>query len=242
MHLFLLRVPNLDAMWHLHPEQAPGDSFAAELPDLPAGQYKIFADVVDPRGFPWTLVGSIDLPQIVGKPLVGDDSAWSGAPLVAPAADSVSSQLPDGGRIVWQRPPGPLKAGAPLEFTFDVQDKAGRPVQDLEPYMGMAGHAEFVRSDLSVFAHVHPAGSVSMAALDLAQAGMAGGADSAQPPVSMSMPMDAPMGMPMATSAPLPPEVRFPYGFPQSGDYRIFVQIKRAGRVETGVFDAHVQE
>jgi hypothetical protein len=53
--------------------------------------------------------------------------------------------------------------------------------------------------------------------------------------------MSMPMSMPMPESGPLPPEVRFPYGFPQAGDYRIFVQVKRAGRVETGVFDAHVQ-
>jgi hypothetical protein len=103
----------------------------------------------------------------------------------------------------------------------------------------MAGHAEFVRSDLSVFAHVHPAGSVSMAALELAQEGLPGSVDSAQAPMSMPMPM--PTSMPMPDSGPLPPEVRFPYGFPQPGDYRIYVQVKRAGRVETGVFDAHVE-
>lgn len=235
MHLFLLHVPELDRMWHLHPDPAGGGAFAVDLPDVPAGRYQVFADVVDPRGYPWTLVGSIDLPQVAGKALAGDDSMWSGEPLAASATDSASSPLPDGGRIVWQRPAGGLKADVPLEFKFSVEDKAGRPAQDMEPYMGMAGHAEIVLSDLSVFAHVHPAGSVSMAALELAQAELPGAATSGQE--AMSMPMD--MAMPAA--GPLPPEVRFPYGFPRPGDYRIFVQIKRAGRVETGVFDAYVK-
>ena len=106
--------------------------------------------------------------------------------------------------------------------------------------MGMAGHAEFVRSDLSVFAHVHPAGSVSMAALELAGTGIRGGADPASQ-MAMAMPAGQARSMPMADSGPLPPEVRFPYGFPQPGVYRIFVQIKRAGRVETAVFDARVE-
>jgi hypothetical protein len=39
----------------------------------------------------------------------------------------------------------------------------------------------------------------------------------------------------------LPPVVTFPYGFPQPGSYRIFVQMKRAGKIETGVFDAKVE-
>jgi hypothetical protein len=233
MHLFLVHVPELDSMWHLHPELAGGDTFAVDLPTLPVGRYQAFADVVDPRGFPWTLVGSIDLAQINGKPLAGDDSAWSGASLVATAADSTIAVLADGGRIVWQRPTDTLKAGVPLEFKFLVEDKDGLPARDMQPYMGMAGHAEFVRSDLSVFAHVHPAGSVSMAALELAQAAMPGAVSPQQDTMAMSMPMPE--------SGPLPPEVRFPYGFPQAGDYRIFVQVKRAGRVETGVFDAHVQ-
>ena len=239
MHLFLLHAPELDALWHLHPDPADEGAFAVDLPVMPAGHYQIFADVVDPRGFPWTLVGSIDLPQIAsGKPLAGDDSMWSGAPLVrATHPDSTNSQLPDGGRIVWQRSAGLLQSNVPLDFTFAVQDKSGHPVRDLEPYMGMAGHAEFVRSDLSVFAHLHPAGSVSMAALELAQNGLPNGAGSVQE----AMPKSMPMSMPMPESGLLSPEVRFPYGFPKPGDYRIFVQVKRAGRVETGMFDAHVQ-
>jgi hypothetical protein len=241
MHLFLIRQPDLDAMWHLHPEQN-GDAFAVDLPDMPAGRYQIFGDVVDPRGYPWTLVGTTDLPKISGKALAGDDSMWSGSGLGAPPAElSTSWPLPDGGHMIWRRPAGTLKAGMPLEFTFDVQDTDGKPVNDMEPYMGMAGHAEFVRSDFSVFAHVHPAGSVSMASMELAEAGMAGEGDAAQS--AMTMPGGTAMSMPMtmAESGPLPPEVRFPYGFPTAGNYRIFVQVKRAGRVETGVFDAHVE-
>jgi hypothetical protein len=163
----------------------------------------------------------------------GDDSSWSGAPLANASAQQATavSKLPDGGAIVWQHST-PLKANAAMDFKFEVQDKDGKPAQDMQPYMGMAGHAEFVRSDLSVFAHVHPSGSVSMASLEMAQAGLTDATPQGMP---------AGMAMSSASEATIAPEVSFPYGFPQPGDYRIFVQIKRAGQVETGVFDAHVE-
>jgi len=231
MHLFLIGAPGLDRMWHLHPERIAGGAFGEDLPSMPAGRYQIFADVVDKNGFPWTLVGNVDLAQIEGKALAGDDSTWSGTAFSAQGVDTSAAELADGGRMIWKRETGPLKANVPMDFKFSVEDKDGKPVTDMEPYMGMAGHAEFVSTDLSVFAHVHPAGSVSMAALELARTGAG---------ASGELQAGMPMAMPMA-SAPLPPEVSFPYGFPHPGDYRIFVQIKRGGRVQTGVFDAHVQ-
>jgi hypothetical protein len=91
---------------------------------------------------------------------------------------------------------------------------------------------------MSVFAHVHPAGSVSMAALDLAQQGLPG----ATPEMQLQGSGMQGMSMDSSTkSGPLPPEVSFPYGFPKPGDYRIFVQVKRAGQVQTAAFDVHVE-
>ncbi len=232
MHLFLIGFPGMEKMWHLHPDLAGGGAFSERLPAMPAGQYKVFADIVDKNGFPWTLVGNLELPQIIGKAASGDDSGWGGAPLSTPFSETTIAQLRDGGHVVWKRDNGPLKANVPISFKFRVEDRDGAPAHDLQPYMGMAAHAEVVCSDLSVFAHIHPNGSVSMAALDLAQAGL----------VPQSSAMASGMTMEMAgSSGNLPPEFSFPYGFPHPGDYRVFVQIKRAGQVQTAAFDAHVQ-
>jgi hypothetical protein len=235
MHLFLIRAPEMDHMWHLHPERIAGGAFAENLPAIPAGQYQVFADVVDKTGYPWTLVGKIQLPQINGPAPAGDDSGWSGAGLPQPGSDTATAQLADGARMIWERGSLPLRANVAGSFKFRVEEKDGAPAHNLEPYMGMAAHAEVVASDLSVFAHIHPAGSVSMAALELAQAGLTGRSGG-----EMSMPMMSQQSSMAHTSAPLPAEFSFPYGFPRPGDYRIFVQVKRGGRVETAAFDAHV--
>src|SRR5580692_4881640 len=234
MHLFLISTPGMERMWHLHPQRAEGGAFVDELPSMPGGHYEVFADIVDKDGFPWTLVGQVDLPQMNGKPMAGDDSTWTGTALATEVGDRNVAQLADGGRIVWERGNAPLVANTAMVFKFKVEDKDGNPAKDIEPYMGMAGHAEFVSSDMSVFAHIHPAGSVSMAALELANASPAAGAAAVDGRAPNGM------AMPMATR-PLESEVSFPYGFPKAGEYRIFVQVKRAGHVETGAFDSHVQ-
>jgi hypothetical protein len=234
MHLFLVASPAMQRMWHLHPDHAEGDAFVKRLPAMPAGQYQVFADILDTTGFPWTLVGKIDLPPISAEAAAGDDSGWDGAPLTPRVSDTTVAQLPDGARMVWERGNVPVTANVPASLNFRVEAKDNTPARDLQPYMGMAAHAEVVCSDWSVFAHIHPSGTVPMAALRLAQSGDTLHSSAAAPRMEMRMPMPG-------SSAPLPPDFSFAYGFPHPGDYRIFVQIKRSGEVQTAVFDTHVQ-
>jgi hypothetical protein len=218
MHLFVVS-PALDRLWHLHPRDSGRAAFEQQLPPMPAGRYEIFADVVHETGVPETMVSNVDLPAIDGGVLEGDDSAWS----AAAGANLFARESPvAGGRIVWVDPP-PLVTKKLTVLTFRVDDESGTPASDLELYMGMPGHAVIVRKDRRVFAHVHPSGSAPMAALEIAARSLNGSA--AAHPHHMSA---------------RPSMVSFPYGFPEPGDYRIFVQVKRAGRVLTGAFDVQV--
>ncbi len=243
MHLFLLREPGLDEFYHLHPlpvETASG-TFEMQLPSIPAGKYQVFADVVRASGFPDTMTAEIEVPEIHGAALAADNSAATAPPLGnASSANSatpegLASLLPDGYRMVWVRGTQPLVANQFMLLRFELQDPQGKPVTDSEPYMGMAGHAEIVKSDRTVFAHIHPDGSVPMAALELTQKNSpaVSGGPAMDPNMNMTMPM-------AEDSAAEKSRVSFPYGFPKPGDYRLFVQMKRGGVIETGVFDARV--
>ncbi|MCW5803638.1 MAG: hypothetical protein KIT31_14745, partial [Deltaproteobacteria bacterium] len=81
LHLFAVRVPELDRLAHLHPERT-GDGMAVALPPLPAGSYAVFADVVLGNGFPITGTGAVELPDLAAcaaPPAAADDAWWAGA-------------------------------------------------------------------------------------------------------------------------------------------------------------------
>jgi hypothetical protein len=135
----------------------------------------------------------------------------------------------------WVAAPATLRAKEPVQFKFELRDASDRAPRDMAFYMGMLGHAAFVKTDGSVFAHIHPNGSIAMAAFMQAQQQV-----NQRPAESSGMKNDMP-GMQMDTPASaLPNAVTFPYGFPTPGRYRIFVQMKHGSTVETGVFDASV--
>jgi hypothetical protein len=227
MHLFVVS-GSLDRLWHLHPNQTGVGTFEQRMPVFPPGAYEFFADLVHATGIAETVTGRFDVGAMEGTPLEGDDSRWDAGSQASPPVASVAL-LEDGSRMVWvhDRTPRP---GQSTLFTFRIEDASGTPANGLELYMGMPGHAMFVSKDRQVFAHVHPSGSAPMAAMELGRQSLSEANDTPAEAIDH-----------MGHAEALPATVSFPFGFPRAGDYRIFVQVKRGGRVQTGAFDAHVE-
>lgn len=239
MHLFVVGAPGMDAFAHLHPVPVDSSTFRVAWPDLPPGEYRIYGDIVQESGFAQTVVDTItvdgaalaapgdagavpesqDIPlgTPAGLPRDPDDSAWTGAP-IAVAGPRAEVRLDDGSILEWQGDPE-LRVDEETVLAFRLWDPDEKPAE-LEPYMGMLSHAALTRDDGAVFVHLHPAGTISMGSLAVL----------------------APDGSPMAGGGTDSPTgvVEFPFAFPQAGEYTIWVQVKREGRVLTGAFQATV--
>ncbi len=228
IHMFLVR-DDLGAFAHVHPVPVNRSSFRLQVPPLSAGTYRLYADIVHESGFSETLVNEIGLPPAPGD--AADPAMPSTAPPGLPAVDPDDSWttglhtgdsvlFDDGTEVEWIRPASAIATGNDLTLEFQVREAGGEPAV-LEPYMGMLSHSAITREDGAVFVHLHPTGSISMGALMVA---------SERRNVAAGSMHHGELG-----------RVAFPYAFPQAGDYRIWVQVKRAGRVYTADFEATVQ-
>ncbi len=229
VHLFLVKAPGMDAFAHLHPVTRDSNDFRVAVPPLPPGTYRLYADIVHQSGFAETLVDTIAIAGDAPASFAATDSDDSWITTTGPRSDDVRVTLTDGSTMTWDRGDTAIVANqiAPLHFTVLAPD--GRPAV-LQPYMGMASHAMITRDDGSVFVHLHPMGTIAMAAQALFDRRQ--GADTSRAAVADTMRMAA---------ASLPDTVSFPYAFPKAGHYRLWVQVRRLGNVLTGTFDAIVR-
>lgn len=246
MHLFLVHEGNRDAFAHLHPIRKAGYTFEVAIPPLPEGRYVIFCDLTFEGGVSSTATNSILLPAIPdatespGTTINRDpDDSWAryNAESV-PLASTLSPiyRASDGTQIIWKHEK-PLATKQDANLKFEVIDSSGKPVP-LEPYMGMLCHAAVLRNDSSVFAHLHPSGNFSMAAQSFFESKLASETKPASDvPIADEMPNHM---MHHHHSASAVSSVYLPYEFPESGNYRIWVQFKTNNRILTGVFDATV--
>jgi len=237
MHLFLVRSDDARAFAHLHPlatDSGAVPGFTTRLPPLPAGEYHVYGDVVHETGFERTLVGSLDIPAdaLPAWRASDPDDAW----YVGDASRDSVVMLADGSRMRMELDPdGLIEAGREQTIRVSVLDAAGRPAR-LESYLGMAAHAVVLRVDGTVYVHLHPMGTVSAAARQVFEARDRGDTTTGGRLrlEDHSAHLAAPDTMPAVTE--------FPYAFPRGGSYRIFVQVKRAGRILTGAYAVTVAE
>jgi Na+-transporting methylmalonyl-CoA/oxaloacetate decarboxylase gamma subunit len=227
MHLFLVRQPGQDAFGHLHPiaQGSANTAFAATLPPLPAGPYRLYADVTHEDGFSETLTANVDLPSpgsapgtpVTGSPPDPDDSFRTDPGI--PAGPGGTFALGDGLTLTWLAA-GPRVAGEDACLRFALRGADGKPAA-IEPYMGMLAHAAVVRDDGQVFVHLHPEGTVSMAALQFFEDQQG-------------------KKMKMGSASPNDGILSFPWAFPRPGRYHLWVQVRSGGPVRTGVFSVNV--
>jgi hypothetical protein len=139
--------------------------------------------------------------------------------------------------LVWERRPAPLAAGADAGLSFVVREPDGS-IGAVEPYLGMSGHAVVMREDGKVFIHLHPMGTVSMAAQVALQERKP--SDTAWGTLGRRLTESGALDPHAGHQPMLEGHLSFPYAFPEPGAYRIWVQLKRHGKVETGSFRATV--
>jgi hypothetical protein len=232
-HLFLARIDSAGVLAHLHPTLVDPATLVTALPPLPAGRYRVFADVVHETGFERTFVDSIAL----GAPLGGagvarldpDDSWFDGPTASLPAMRDV--QVGDVA-ISWAGDPHPV-AGAPGALRFTLRGVMGDSVR-VEPYLGMTGHAVVMRQDGGVYIHLHPSGTSSLAS-EIAFALRDRGDTTLDGRLRLEN-----AAMPMVAEQAIS-ELSFPYAFPSAGHYRVWVQLRVRGRVRTAAWDVIVR-
>ncbi|WP_052411240.1 hypothetical protein [Streptomyces sp. NRRL S-118] len=132
---------DLTTYWHLHPARAADGTWSTPVRLPEAGGHRVFADFrpagKDARGL-----------------TLGADLAVSGTSVPDALPPHSATATVDGYQVHLE---GGLTPGAGSELTFAVT-RAGKPVTDLEPYLGAYGHLVALRAGDLAYLHVHPNG------------------------------------------------------------------------------------
>ncbi|TCK21758.1 hypothetical protein [Pseudonocardia endophytica] len=139
MHLILVR-RDTSGFQHVHPTLGDDGTWRVPVTLATGGAYRAFADFAPTGGAPVTL---------------GTDLFAPGRFTPASPAPSRTATLPDGYAV---RLDGDLVPGRSSPVTLTVT-RDGRPVDDLQPYLGAYGHLVALRGGDLAYLHVHPDGT-----------------------------------------------------------------------------------
>jgi len=282
MHLFLIREKTDDVFAHLHPTRKDSINYQVALPDMPAGRYLVFGDIVQWDGFTETISDTLIIPAkpavqnspvisntlyhdpddtyVISNAINDNKNPFTGKTTLVCGKPGIEMKLADGSSATWQHTANTsFEANKIYPLTFAIKDPSGLPAK-LQPYMGMMGHAVILKYDGSVYVHLHPVGTYSMASQEIIQSRINGNGkvpllpnpklfiDSIDRLISSIRAMSEDernaylnAGMKGMAMPAMDGMVTFPYAFPSPGNYRIWIQMKWDGKILNSAFDAVVQ-
>lgn len=140
LHLLIVTA-DLARFAHEHPELQPDGSFVLDTTFPVAGHYRLFSDfkATDRAGAVLTTDVVVDGPVPAAQALV--------------ASELKAARTVDGFEVRFTSTPPTAGVSKALSF---LVTKGGKPVTDLEPYLGAMGHLVIIGSDVTTFLHAHP--------------------------------------------------------------------------------------
>ena len=141
VHLIIVR-DGLDTFAHLHPVVDEAGNITATYTFPTGGTYRLFADHQPTGGSAATAEAEV---KVAGE-----------APPLPPLKPDVPGVAKGDGLDAKVSVSG-VKAGGMGTIRFEIADKAGKPVADLQPYMGARGHLVVISQDGKQYVHAHPA-------------------------------------------------------------------------------------
>lgn len=230
--LLHLIVVSADLSWfnHVHPEYKGNGEFSVTMTLPREGGYKLYADYT-PEG----------RSQVVSQQEIRAGGSATPAATPLPVADTLGPggwmvkrvhAIPEGEpdfqggaeyQVALMPMPGSIVAGRDVMLHFQVRDRSGKPIDNLEPYLGAMGHAVILSSDTKTYLHTHP--------MEDGMQGMDHGAMNHGKPGADS-------AMAGAHAAPKSggSDVMFHTNFPAAGRYKAWGQFQHNGKIVMAAF------
>ena len=212
-HLFVIS-QDMEYFQHIHPEEMPDGTWTIDVTLPKAGYYKVLSDFMPTGG----------ASQFIARPLVtsgyAGDLAADSAHLIP---DTVPMKTVDDITATVDYDPATFQTGLYGHLNFHLTDKnTGRPVTDLQTYLGAFGHTLIMSEDMVEYVHSHP--------LDI----LAKPDDDGGPPVFL-IPPGADLEKLRGG-----PDVTFEGLMPKPGRYRAWTQFRRHDKIYTFAFTFEV--
>ena len=140
LHLIIVS-DRLARFAHIHPEIDSAGNITGAYTFPTAGMYRLYAD---------------------HKPAGGKQTVSTAEVNVAGTPPPMTAHVPDApGRVKGDELEADIvvengKAGGTTRISFTLFDAAGRPVSDLQPYLGAMGHLVILSGDGRQYVHSHP--------------------------------------------------------------------------------------